>query len=145
MKSPIPNPDSLPLPWRAERIGNHAYWLYADGKNHSFMAVTDTRDDTPQTLQARAKLFAASPVLLSALEHVFEWLMEVEEPDSLGGFYGTLGTVIQAVNTAKDYCESGECRGDGFPAFGDVLCPECRAIYPDWEQIRVESEEEKQP
>lgn len=138
-KPPIPIPASLPLPWEATRVGDNAYWLYAYNKRDSFLAVTSTRDDTPQTLHARAKLFAAAPTMLQALENVFEWLMEVAEPDELENYYDAVEVIRLAMNAAKDYCESGECRGDGFPAFGDVLCSECRALHPAWEREKEEA------
>lgn len=135
-KPPIPMPASLPLPWEAWQGVRHQWSIYAKDKTAPILVVVRQPDDTQQTVAARAKLFAAAPTMLLALESVFEWLMEVAEPDNLQGYYGKVGIVIQAMNAAKDYCESGECRGDGFPAFGDVLCSECRELYPDWERDR---------
>lgn len=117
-------------------ISKCAYWICADSSAYSFMTIPSVKDDTPQTLHARAKLFAAAPTMLQALENVYEWLMEVAEPDELENYYDAVEVIRLAMNAAKDYCESGECRGDGFPAFGDVLCAECRAIYPNWERDR---------
>ena len=61
------NTPNTPGPWYVEHIGNRPYIVDQPTKN---FGIAEVHGITPETAEANARLIAAAPELLSALQHM---------------------------------------------------------------------------
>lgn len=72
-----------PGPWTAQHCGGRTWDVFsADGKRRvAFTMLADGRDDLPT--EANARLAAAAPTMLDALERVEWWLSTVPQGSAM--------------------------------------------------------------
>lgn len=155
---PIPNlATGAPLPWEARFVpANHeedlfrydSWWIaHSVGDNGAliFQQVTELADDTPETVEARARLWAVAPGLLeAAVEALLLLGADCDDYERLGKAHHALNKAIYKA-TGRDILE--EDRGEAFPIpwhcsdcgatweaslaeFPDKAhCPECQSVH----------------
>lgn len=135
------NLDALPRPWEARFVpANHeedlfrydSWWIaHSQGSEDSnilsplFQQVTELVDDTPETVKARARLWAVAPELLeAAVEALLLLGTDCDDYERLGKAHHALNKAIYKA-TGRDILE--EDRGEVFPI--PWHCSDCGAAW----------------
>lgn len=123
------NLGSLPLPWEASRRsfdswGLPKWWITHEG-DIAFQPLKEFPGDTPETVEARARLWAAAPELLeAAVEALLLLGSDCDDYERLGKAHHALNKAIYKA-TGRDIME--EDRGETFPI--PWHCSDCGATW----------------